>query len=518
MKRILLCLVSVFFVFVVACQSNKDSSLHRLRINLGSEPQSLDPRKVRDINSISLASSLFEGLFRISSTGVPVLGLAEKVETLENGTKYLFHLRRTYWSDGKALTAYDFAYSWKAALEPSFGAPFTSFLYVVKNAKQIKEGKLSTSYLGVCVKDPYTLEVELEHPVANFFELLAIPIFFPVPKHIVEKFPSWAENTSHYVCCGPFFLQKWKHQDSLLLKKNLTYWEASSVRLLEIQCFMVSASTEYAMFESQELDWAGSPFSTLPIEILQKAKEENLLHIEPFLGTYFVRVNLQSNKCSPSVRNALYTSIDREGLVKHILQGNQAPAQGLIPPSMRVSEKNELCSRCIEGLKESLLQIQQPLTLLYVNEQRSHLVAQSLQEGWKERLHVPIQLEAVERKVFYDRVSKGQYELAMGSWIADFNDPMNFLEVFKYKDNGMNQTFWENAEYIDLLNAAELCKDENVRSVILQKAHLILMEEKPILPLYHPTLNYLKRKKVRNVYVSSLGRIDFKWAYIEEEK
>ncbi len=262
-----------------------------LRINLQEEPQSLDPQRGRKLSSQTLMRLLFEGLTRIGPDEKPELALADELEISEDGLTYTFGLRGVTWTNGDPLTAEDFVYAWRRILNPSFPADNASQLYVIKNAKAIKEGTLPADQLAVRAIDHWSLEVKLERPTPYFLELLACPVFFPINPKVDRANPSWSENASTYVSNGPFVLDKWKHNYQLNIKKNPNYWDKQAVRLSEIQFVMVHEETELKMFEKNELDWAGSPLSTLPVDALRDLKKHGQLYTQPFLGTYFMRTN-----------------------------------------------------------------------------------------------------------------------------------------------------------------------------------------------------------------------------------
>jgi len=152
---------------------------------------------------------------------------------------------------------------------------------------------------------------------------------------------------------------------------------------------------------------------------------------------------------------------------------------------------------------------------MYIAGERNHLIAQTVQHQWKESLGLEVQLHAVERKVFFDRLSKRNFQLAVGSWTADFSDGMNFLEIFKFKSGGSNNTGWENVHYRTLLDKALEVKDIRERLQIFEECESILMQEMPIIPLFHYTLVYLAKQNVKGVVLSNLGGLDYKWASVE---
>ncbi len=124
----------------------------------------------------------------------------------------------------------------------------------------------------------------------------------------------------------------------------------------------------------------------------------------------------------------------------------------------------------------------------------------------------------MEPKAYFQRVSKKEYQIALGDWTADFNDPINFLEVFKFKDGSTNNTGWENLTYIDLLNRSSACGAGALRTELLEEAEAILMDEMPIIPIYHYALNFIRKPELAGAVLSSMGHLDLRWAYFEPSR
>lgn len=515
MLRILL----VLSIFFAACSKKEPTAPKQsLHLSIESEPTSLDPRKARDLASGVVLRMLFEGLTRISQENKPEPALAEKIDISDDGLKYTFFLKKTKWSDGSPVTASDFIFAWGSCLDPQFRSDVAYHMYPIKNAKKVKMGELPLSSLGISAPDSQTLVVELEEPTPYFLELLTMPVFSPVSEKNVAN---WAQEAATYVCNGPFTIAHWSHADSLELKKNDLYWEKEAVSLDGVKILVVAADTALRMFEEKKLDWTGSPLSTLPNDAIATFKKEKKLNVSPFLATGFCRLNIsktigdQENPLSnPHLRKALALSLDRHAIVEHILCGGQSAATSLVPPEMGLS-----CGYFSDhdlGAAKELFQEKpvKPLVISYYNNERNTLIAQTLQKQWQENLGIPVEIEAVEGKVYFQRISRKEYQIAIGSWTADFNDPINFLEVFQYKDNGTNNTTWENPEYIDLLSRSRLCKNLEERKELLKSAEKILMDDMPIIPIYHFALNYMKNDALTGVYVSPQGHIDLRGATI----
>jgi oligopeptide transport system substrate-binding protein len=532
MSRFFIYLFNVILLVVgFSCNSSSQKTQvgasQILRINIQEEPGNLDPRKARSLSGQTLVRMLFDGLTRVNKEEKNELALAEEVTVSADLKTYTFRLKECAWSNGNPVLASDFAYAWKKMLSPDFPSDTASHLYVIKNGKAAKEGKVGLEQVGIKVLNEKTLEVELENPTPYFLELVSFPGFFPVNQKVDENNPSWAQNAATYVSNGPFRVAQWKHQDHFTLVKNDQYWDAKAVKLSSLELQMLQEETELKCFEKQQLDWAGSPLSTLPVDALKFLKEENKLHVKELLGTYFFRVNTQTGPLShPSLRKAFALALNRQALVDHVTQGDQIPATGLLPLSFHVQkqpyfqdgnlvEAKRLFEEAISELKLLPEQLSE-ISLLYRVSERNHLIAQTVQQQWFEAFGVRVKLESVEGKVYFDRISKQDYQLSAGSWIADFADPINFLEVFKYK-TGSNNTHWENPRYIELLDQSMQAVDPQQRTELFAEAEQILMEGMPIIPVFYYTMLYVNQPYLKDVVLSSMGQIDFKWAYIEPE-
>lgn len=505
--------IFIILFFFLSCQNTTPPSF---KINMVNDPSSLDPRKARDINTISLMKMLYEGLTRISKNGEAELALAKDLKISKDFKKYTFSLKKTFWSNGKEITSKDFLYSFKKSLSSSFPSVMRYQMFVIKNAKKAFLGKVPFSEVGVKAPDPLTLIIELENPISYFLELLSMPIFFPICENLDEKEKTWSEKENLYVGNGPFKIKNWRRNDNIFLVKNDKYWDRENVKLKNISILMISQETELKMFETGKLDWAGSPFSSLPLNSFQKISSSSFFNKQPFLGTSFLRINtkwlkekIKDSEKEKNLRKALFHTIKRKEIVKHVLLGSQIPAFSLLPPIMNIKTKN-----LKKDLKE--VEIDFPIKLMYINSDRNHLIAQAIQRNWEDNLKIKIKLETLEPKIFFDKLYSSSYNIAIGSWIADFNDPLNFLEIFKFKNNGTNNTFWENEEYIELLNQASKCTNAKEKKEIIEKAQNILCEEIPIIPIYYLNMCFLKRNKIKDVVISPVGHPDFKWAYIEK--
>ncbi len=523
MKNSIVVLCVAIFSIITSCQPKPKEPSQKVRINLVSDPRTLDPRKSRDLSERTLMNMLFEGLTREGKAGKSEPALAELVLVEEGGTRYIFKLKEAYWSNGDRISPKDFIYAWSTSLDPSFLSENAYQLFCIKNAEAIKNGEKPISDLGAAALDEFTLQVDLERPIPYFLELLSFSIFFPV--HQAMDLHGWDLHKTPLISSGPFCLKEWKHNDFIETVKNEKYWDAETVKLKGIHLVMVAEDTEMRMFEKKELDWAGSPLSTFPFDLVEGFLKKDLLHMHPLFGTFFFRINVEKPPFNNlNIRKAFALAINRQALVEHVTKGGYTPALRLVPETMGIKadpyfpDCDEMQAKALfqKGLEELNMKLEDfpKITFLYCALQKNHAVSQAVQQDWKRVLGIFVELESNERKVYFERIGKQDYQIAASSWQADFNDPVNFLSIFKYKKASTNNTQWENKEYTDLLDTSETASIDE-RMDILHRCESILMQEMPIIPLYHQHMRYVKQERLKEVAISSLGNLDFKWAYLE---
>ncbi|WP_421617236.1 peptide ABC transporter substrate-binding protein [Brevibacillus sp. TJ4] len=509
--------------------SNAESPVEgpkELRLNLHSEPPTADPGLSEDSTSGTIIRATFEGLTRTGEDGQVHEAAAESIEVSEDGTVYTFKLRDAKWSNGDPVTAGDFEYAWKRVLDPATAANYAYQLYYIKNGEAYNKGQATRDDVGVKALDDKTLQVTLENPTPFFTELTAFYTYYPVNQKVVEANENWAAEAATHVGNGPFKMTEWKHKNKIVMEKNDQYWDKDSVNLTKIEFTMIEdENTELSMFENGDLDWAGAPMSQLPTDAIPALADSGRMHTMPIAGTYWYKFNTeQAPFNNAKIRKAFAYAIDRQSLIDNILQAGQIPAMGAVPPSMVLNKDGyfkdndvETAKKLLEeGMKEEGLTSLPPVTLSYNTSETHKKIAEAIQDQWKQNLGVDVTLENKEWKVFIEDLHQGSYQIGRMGWLGDFNDPINFLELYKDKKGGNNDTNWENPQYQELLNQSALERDPEKRKQILAQAEQILMDEMPIMPIYFYTNSWVQNEKVTGVVVDGLGNIDLKNANIVE--
>ncbi len=486
-----------------------------VHMSTSADPLSLDPRQVRDLGSVTILHMLYDGLMRLDNHGKPQNALAQSVTLSPDKKQYTFKLRPSFWSNGSPLTAFQFEQTWKTLLDPHFPAPNAYQFYVIKGAKAAKEGKLTWDQVGIKASDALTLIIELESATPYFLDLVSTHFYYPChPDFSLEK----------PLTNGPFKLHSWKKQNELIVSKNKHYWDANEVRLDHIIVTTLEDFTALRLYENGELDWIGSPMGTLPQDALATLKHQHHLAVSPAAGVHWFRLNTAKVPFNNSkMRSALALSLNRHEIVEHVTQGNQKIAEAIVPASFGLKRKSFFkdnssslgwytFQEALEELKISKDELP-TLTLCYSATERNSKVAQTVQQQWKKALGIEVQLESYESQLFFDKISREDYQVALGSWYADIGDPINFLTLFKDKDTGMNHTHWQEERYTSLLDQSDQVQDVGQRLALLDEAQSVLLAEMPIIPLFFGSFNYVKTEGLLGVYFSELGYVDFKHAF-----
>jgi len=528
-------LLPLITLFCVSCSqqesqlSNQSSSnQNELKIAIQDDPTSLDPRIVRDLSSASMMRLFFEGLMRTNTKGELESAIAESVSVSEDKKTYTFTLRAAKWSDGTPITAEDFEQSWKSVLSPNFPAPNAYQLYVIKGAKAAKEGSSPPDSISIKALSPSVLRVELEAPTPYFLELCSCHFYFPVSKKMREQGTAYNDKADNLIGSGPFTISHINPRNELSVVKNPNYWDVNHVKLDRITFQVLDEHTALQLFKSGAIDWAGSPLSTLPQDAIATLKKEGKLQVTAGAGTHWFRFNTeQAPFNNEKMRKAFALALDRKAIVDHVTQGNQTPAIGIIPPSFGIKEQNfysdndKTAAQALfnEALAEMKLtkSTLPKITLSYGANDRNHKIAQAVQQQWNKTFGIDLNLESNEGQVQSEKMKKGNYQMGMGSWYADIRDPINFLEIFESRDNPTNQTYWQNPQYAALIKKSSLEGDPVKRLAILAEAESVLIKAMPVAPLFFSAFNYLKKKEVVGAYLSPLGYIDFKEAFIADK-
>lgn len=533
--RRLLCFSLLGLALLTACSKRETPveagiRTQTLHLGNGAEPQSLDPHLVAAFTDQRIILALFEGLCALDErTSQAIPAAAASWDVSPDGLTYTFHLRPgLQWSDGTPLTAGDFVFAWRRALDPAFAAEYAYLLYPLKNAAAFNAGTLTDpAQLGFVATDDHTLRLTLERPTPYLPALTTSAIWFPVSARALaahgaanDRANAWARPGT-LVGNGPFTLTEWTPNARIKVTRNPHYWDAATVRLAAIYFYPTDdAAAEERSFRAGQLHVT----NTLPATKLPAYRTENpaALRVDPFLQTIFLRFNTTRPPFdSPAVRRAFALAIDRPAIAHSVLHDANAPAPYLTPPNCGGYTARATVPTDFAAARALLAQAGFPggkglpvIKLQVRNDSKQPGMAEVLQALWARELGVRLEITMLEQKTWVQNQQTLDYMVSGGGWIGDFADPVTFLDLF-VSNGGNNWTGWHDAAYDELIARAAATADPAARLELFQQAEARLLEQAPITPVFFGAANYLIHPSVHGWTPALLGFHQYKHVYLE---
>jgi oligopeptide transport system substrate-binding protein len=517
--------------------NNKAASKQEMTFNLAVDPKTLDPALNQAVDSGIVLVNAFEGLYKLDENDKAIPGVAKSYDLSSDGTVYTFHLQEGLkWSNGDPIKASDFEYAWKRVMNPDTAAEYAYQMNYIKGAEAYNSGKGTVDEVGVKATDDNTLVVTLAAPCSYFLELTTFPCYFPVDQQVVEGNKDWASSAATYVSNGPFKMTDYKIKDGLVLERNENYYAKDSVKLDKLNVKFVTEDTSaWASYKSGQFDMVYN----VPKSEVQAAIKDGSAKVINLLSNYYYSINVspkakevdpEADKVlsDPKVRKALNLAIDRQSIVDNVTKGGQTPAHSFVPTGIKGLDGKDFAEKeyfdpkgNVEEAKKLLADAGYPdgkgfpsIVLLYNPEKQHGIIAQAVQDMWKTNLGIDVQLQSQEFKVLIATRNDKNYEMARDGWVADYADPMTFLDMLQ-STSGQNNSGYNNPEYDKLIVAAKAEQDANKRLEMLHKAEDILMEDMPVITLFYDTQPMGIKDYVKDVRTTPLGFIYFDKAYIE---
>ena len=491
-------LATIFVLLLAACSRAGDGShtVHApdylVRGN-GAEIKSLDPHYIDGQWEANVVGDALVGLTTDAADGTPMPGAATRWETSADGLTWTFHLRDHVWSDGEPVTAEDFVYAWRRILEPARGAPYAYYLWLIRNAKAISEGKLPTSALGIEAHDDKTVVVHLEHPAPYMLEYLLHQAVFPVPRHVLlKKGDAWAKP-ENYVGNGPYLPKEWVPNDHITMVKNPRFYDAAHVRLKTI-IYKPTSDTLAALkaIRAGELDTQNLvPNAEI---VWMKKNIPHTLQLNTFLGVAYVTPNMRRKPFQDvRMRRAISLAIDREILTSRILKLGEPAAYHFVPPHVanypggahidfqslapekRLDKARWLMNQMGYGPSNHFHTTYDSTTT--PDSKRSAAALQAMLR----RIYIDIDIVNSDTQIFYKKLQNGDFDLGPGVWIGDFNDPGTFLDLLR-AGSGNNYGGYNNPRYDALMDQANQMLDLKARGELLRQAEQTALNDVAVIP------------------------------------
>ncbi len=521
MKRIAL-LLTLILAFASLTGLVTAAPIASLSVSVGSEPETIDPALNSAVDGAVYIGHLFEGIYTYAADGSLKLGVAKSAVPSADGKTWTITLKdNLFWSDGKKLVAGDFVYAWKRAAAEATASPYA---YLITDNVDLTK---------TVAKDDKTIVLSMKINVPYLQSLLAFPTFMPVRKDIVENADGtpndkWTLDPKKFVSNGMYKLSKRVQDDVIEMVANGYYHDKGSVKVPKLIFKLFSDDNAvFAAFKNNQLSF----IDTYPIDEYKSVIKLPEYNVAPTIGTYYVSFNV---KVAPLnnvlVRKALWYAIDTKYIAEEVRGGGALPANAMVAFGITDSDNKDFSqkpeskfidpsqyAKNVEQAKKFLAEAGYPdgkgfpkLEYVYNTSTGHKKIAEALQQMWKKALNIDVTLSNVEWNVFTDMRRKGNYQIARNGWLADYDDPTSFLDLFA-TGNGNNDGQYSNPKFDELLaKAAASTSDPKTRYTYLHQAEKIIMDEAVAAPIFFYTDEYLKKTNLQGVIVSPFG---FKYFY-----
>ena len=598
MKKALVSALAFVMVFGLAACGGKSSNKSKhdadtISVCIASEPETMDPARNSTVDGGTMTLHLFSGLAKWDSDkdGKAVLkaDLAEKLVdpvANEDGTyTYTYKIRKgAKWSDGKPVTAHDFVFAWNRAVSRELAADCSNMFQLIKGYDDIWPGEdkepVAGAKLDVTAVDDNTLQVVVKNKVSYWNELLAFPTFLPVREDVVSD-ESWATSPEKYVSNGAYKLKEWKHNSLIVLEKNENYIDKKDITMKTIK-FYLSDDTNNMLTNFKNGDW--QMIDSMPSNEMDSLKKEykDEYHVADQLGTYYMGWNInkrilpedstltgvEAEKAQAEIRQAIGLMIDRNYIVNEIGKADQIPASTFVAKALKDYDGKSFAAnagnskdyegyydasskavktnykKAVEVLKKYYKYDEKTgkftnfptLTYLY-NTDDAHKAIGEYVQSTLANAGIKLQLENQEWATFLTTRKAGDFTIARNGWVADYNDPTTFLEMWQThsgnndmqfgkgehqnlamydldltkfgKDVNVKNGTWAQT-YDVLIDTIKTTPDDKARYQMMHMAEDMIMSTGCITPLYHYTDPYLLASDVEGFYKSPLG-FSFFW-------
>lgn len=519
-------------------------------VQLGSNPETLDPALNSAIDGANTLITVFEPLLLIDENNEVIPGQAESYTVSDDGLVWTFTMRDGLkWSDGSDLTAKDFEYSFKRLAAPDTAAPYAETVvgmidgYADATGNPDAAGNMTTepdfdALNVVASEDGKTLTVTLSYPCAYFDKLAAFAAMSPVQQATVEaNGDAWCTEPDTYICNGPYYISDWVPSERLVLTKNPNYvggWDSSKIVSDTITLLLLEdSSASYAAYNSGEAQLV-KDVPTDEIPSLTKAEDGGDFYVDTILSTYYISLNDQKEPFNDvNVRKALSLAIDRDYVANTIMQGTYTPAYNLVGPGI-VDESGMFYDNAnggktyisddyeanLEAAKQALADAGYPngegfpVIEYSTNDAGYHTpVAEYLQQAWGE-LGITVNINKVEWASFTPLRRAGDYDASRNGWVMDYNDPSNMIELFT-TGNGNNDGKYSSADFDAAVEASKVA-DKSVHFQKLHEAEDILMNDYACIPVAYYNDFWLQSPSLKGTWHSPYGYWYLQYGYVEE--
>ena len=530
-------------LFVTAFAGCGKKKADGITVQIGPNPETLDPALNSAVDGGNMLITLFETLLIIDQDNKVQPGQAEKYEVSPDGLTWTFTMRDGLkWSDGTELNAKDFEYTFKRIADTNVAAPYAeTVIGMIEGYKDAIDSKNPEKLNVKASEDGKTLTVKLAYPCSYFDKIVAFGTMSPVQKATVEKNgDSWATKPETYVCNGPYTITEWTPSEKIVCKKNENYkggWDSSKIVNDKLTFLLLEdSSASYTAYTGGTAQLI-KDVPTEEIPTLKKDKKDEF-NVDPILGTYYLSMNL--NKApfnNKNVRKALSLAIDRDYVANTVMQGTYTPAYNYVGTGVDDVETGKFLENSkaanggktyisedykanLEEAKKALAEAGYPEgkgfpTITYsTNDAGYHkALAEYLQKVYKD-LGITMNIDIVDWSSLTPKRRAGEYEMARNGWVMDYNDASNMIELF-VSSNGNNDGKYNNPAFDKAMNDSKVA-DKTAHFAALHEAEKIVSEDYGFIPVAYYNDFWLQSTSLKGTWHSPYGYWYLQYAYIAD--
>ncbi|PLT33871.1 peptide ABC transporter substrate-binding protein [Bacillus sp. V5-8f] len=510
-----------------------------------SEIPTMDTALAEGSTSFDYINNVGEGLYRLDQENKPVPALSDgEPQVSDDKTVITFKIRNAKWSNGDPITANDFVFAWKKAIDPKTASPYGPYMMggKIKGAQAITDAAAAKkpydlNTLGVVAKDDKTLEVTLEKAIPYWEDLFAFPTFYPQQeKFVKEKGKNYATSKDNLLYNGPFVMTDWDGPTDTewVLEKNDNYWDKDSVKLEKLTFNVVKDTAAQAnAFEAGEVDRTYK----LSSDLVPNYEGDERLVNDLEKVTFWLKMNQKNPDLqNENIRRAIAQGFNKQDFTDSIMNNGSIPANGQMPKEFVTDPASGKDWREVNGdlleynkkeaqaaWKKGLEELgKKEITLRYLGDDTES--AKKISEYMKNQLEtnlegLTVKVESVPFTVRLERDNSMNYDLQMAGWGPDYRDPMSFSDLF-VTNGGSNRMAYSNPEYDKLIKQAseQGANPEEYYKTLLKAEKILLEEDAAIAPVYQRNSAILQATKVKDIAAYDYGPdYCYKWAYIAEE-
>lgn len=483
----------------------------------------LDTAMITDSVSNDIAEQAFEGLFSLDKNDKATLAIAKNMpKKSKDGKTLIFDLKENAkWSNGDDVTANDFVYAWRKVVNPKTGSEYAYIMTDIKNADDINAGKNPVESLGIKAINKHKLEIQLNRPIPYINELLTLSTFYPqnekISKKYGEKYGTKVEKT---VFNGPFKVDKWKHEDKILLSKNNNYWDKKNVKLEKVNYKVLKDKQVGAsLYETGSID-----DTLITADQVNKYKDSPALKKRITSGNFYIKLNQKKVKefSNKNLRLAIARSINKQGYVDAVKNDGSSPSNTLTAKGVAKVEGDKdytstinspldfnpkLANENWQKAKKELKIEKFTFTMNTEDTPDAKISAEYIKSQVEKNLPgITLKIKQLPFKQRIALETKMNYEASLSGWGADYSDPTSYLGTMT-KDNPQNNTGWNNTSFDNSYNEVngKLLKYIDKRNETMKNMEELLVSDAPIAPIYQKGEAHLTNPQVKGLIYHVVG-------------